>query len=158
MRDLPSAERIRSVLSYDPIAGHLTWVATGKRAGCLYKNGYVLVDLDGVRMRAHRIAWLLAYGEWPETDVDHRDTVKSHNWLSNLRLASASLNIANTSARKTNKSGFKGVSWHRRAGKWQASIMVNRKSMGLGLFPTPEEASVAYQRAAEKHFGEFARA
>lgn len=109
-------------------------------------------------MRAHRVAWLLAYGEWPETDVDHRDTVKSHNWLSNLRLTSASLNIANTAARKTNKSGFKGVSWHRGARKWQASIMVNRKSMGLGLFLTPEEASGAYQRAAEKHFGEFARA
>jgi group I intron endonuclease len=44
-----------------------------------------------------------------------------------------------------NTSGFKGVSWDKKAKKWEAQIMINRRTIFLGLFNTPEEASKAYQ-------------
>ncbi len=39
-----------------------------------------------------------------------------------------------------------------------AQICINSKSIHLGVFDTKEEASAAYLAAAERHFGEFARA
>lgn len=48
-----------------------------------------------------------------------------------------------------NTSGFRGVSFHKRTGKWQAYISVNRKQFHIGLYDTPEEAHEAYIAAAK---------
>jgi hypothetical protein len=57
---------------------------------------------------------------------------------------------------RNNTSGYKGVSWNKRKGKWRATITVNRKPLFLGYFGTPEEAAGAYDQAAIRHFGEYA--
>lgn len=52
--------------------------------------------------------------------------------------------------RRSNTSGFKGVSWNNKAKKWNAQIKFQYKKHHLGYYSTPEEASIAYQSAAEK--------
>lgn len=88
--------------------------------------------------------------------VDHVDGNKSNNQRANLRLADKCQNQHNQGANRRNTSGFKGVSWHTRDEKWQASIKLNGKRTHLGNFDTPEAAHEAYKEAAIKLHGAFA--
>lgn len=94
----------------------------------------------------------------PDIFVDHVNGNILDNTRKNLRLTDAKGNAKNiTSKRKNNKSGVKGVNFHKPTGKWAAQIQSNGKKMWLGVYDTKEAAIVAYQTAAEKHFGEFVR-
>lgn len=44
---------------------------------------------------AHRLAWLYVHGEWPQREIDHKDNVRHHNWIGNLRDVSHSVNMQN---------------------------------------------------------------
>lgn len=101
----------------------------------------------------HRVVMRCGLGE----EVDHRNRDGLNNTRENLRMATRSENMRNSRRRKDNVSGFKGVSFHRSTRKWQAHIMLNQKSIYLGIFTTPEEAHLAYCQAAESMHGEFAR-
>jgi len=87
---------------------------------------------------------------------DHIDRNGLNNRRDNLRPANDSQNQANQSLQTNNTSGFKGVCWGTRDGKWMAYITVSRKRRYLGVFGDPIEAARAYDRAAEEAFGEFA--
>src|SRR3990167_6476682 len=67
-------------------------------------------------------------------EVDHIDGNRLNNQYSNLRLASSSQNKINRGPRKDNRSGYKGVSWHKQRLKWTARIMADDKYQHLGLF------------------------
>lgn len=153
-------ERLRELLHYDPNTGIFRWrlrrkgqAVAGSIAGCLDSDGYRQIGLDGRRFRAARLAWFYVHGVWPPEDIDHKDLIKDHDWIENLRPASRSLNTANKKIYRNNISGFKGV--FRRQGRWQASIF-NKKPYYLGMFDTPEEAHQAYCAKARELFGEFA--
>jgi len=89
--------------------------------------------------------------------VDHINGNPLDNRKSNLRICNRQENSRNRGAQKDNKSGYKGVSWHKQHLKWYASIVVNQKHIFLGLFHDKSEASKAYNEAAIKYFGEFAK-
>lgn len=90
-------------------------------------------------------------------NVDHKDMDTLNNQRENLRPCSQSQNKANCGLNITNTSGFKGVSWHIRQKAWTAKIKVCQKPIFLGYFDTAEKAARAYDAAAKKYFGEFAR-
>lgn len=90
-------------------------------------------------------------------DVDHINGNKLDNRRSNLRLCSRSQNKANVGLKKTNTSGFKGVSYFKGTSRWRARIKVNYKAKHLGFFLDKESAAKAYDAAAILHFGEFAQ-
>lgn len=87
--------------------------------------------------------------------VDHRDRNGINNQRENLRLATSSQNQQNAKLRIDNKSGYRGVSFNKQYGKWQAVIYINKERFHLGIFDTPELASLCYEEKARNAFGEF---
>lgn len=157
--------RLSDLLTYEPETGVLRWKVTrrsrvkaGDIAGTVNKAGYIYVNVDGLPQCGHRIAWALTHGEWPDGVIDHINGDPSDNRLCNLRIATHQQNIQNRKVNSNNRSGFKGVSLHKKSGRWVAWITRGGRSVYLGLHDTPEQAHAAYVEAAKKHFGEFARA
>ncbi|NBW08293.1 MAG: HNH endonuclease [Caulobacteraceae bacterium] len=116
----------------------------------LDRYGYVTLRIAGRWFFAHRVIWLLVYGNWPERFLDHIDGDKSNNHPSNLRLATSSQNSANR--RVNGKVPFKGVVMHE-DGKFQVTCA--RKY--IGLYESAEAAARAYDKAAIERYGSFAR-
>ncbi len=90
------------------------------------------------------------------TFTDHIDRDGLNNRRENLRFCTRSQNEHNKTRRSDNKSGFKGVYWHKTNSKWAAQITVNGDIKRLGFFDTPEEAARVYDISAEEFHGEFA--
>ena len=92
----------------------------------------------------------------PRVHTDHIDGNGLNNQRANLRTCSNTENMRNRGAYANNKSGFKGVSFHKQSGRWRAYIKLTGKQKHLGYFPTPEAAYAAYCAAAAELHGEFA--
>lgn len=88
--------------------------------------------------------------------VDHRDRNRLNNKRRNLRAATNTENQCNKGPQSNNTSGFKGVSWHKKARKWSAQIRLHGKQKHLGLFELAKDAAQAYDTAARQLHGEFA--
>jgi len=89
--------------------------------------------------------------------IDHKDRDGLNNQRANLRPTDQSHNSANSKLRKDNATGFKGVGFEPRTGRYRSRIRVQRVQRSLGNFLTPEEAARAYDTAAVAAWGEFAR-
>ena len=158
--------RLRELLHYDPKTGDFRWrkrfrneVRTGDLAGCVHKqHGHRCIHIEQRMYRQHRVAWFYMTGRWGRPTIDHRDGDVTNNRWNNLRRATWSQNNANRRRPQSNTSGYKGVYFCRSSGKWRASIRKNRRTIHLGVFPSPQAAHAAYVAAARKLFGEFARA
>ncbi len=141
-------ERIKSTLSYNRESGEFTWVQNrykshiGKRAGSLCAKGYLRITLFGKKYAAHRLAWLFVYGDFPEDQIDHIDGNRTNNRISNLRTCTAGENRQNVLCSKNT-----GASFDRSRNKWEAKIMIGKKSIRLGRFENPQDAHAAYCRA-----------
>ncbi len=145
--DKIDSTRLRAVLEYDPDTGGFTWTKGNKPAGYLHSSGYVLIRIDGVSYRAHRLAWLYVHGVWPEDQIDHINRTRADNRISNLREATPQGNAANRGARAGSKSGYPGVTWYARYNKWQACRRHGGKIKHLGYFDCPDAAHAAYLAA-----------
>lgn len=160
----PTGSVLERYFDYSPDTGEFRWrisrasnASVGDLAGCIARDGYVQIYVNGRPYKAHVLAWVWMTGEWPIPGIDHRDLNRTNNRWVNLRAASQSENGANCKKRATNTSGFKGVCFCKKSGRWIAQIQVNRKCIHLGSHPTPEAAAFAYAKGAQLHFGEFAR-
>lgn len=157
-------DRIRECFDYDPETGVLRRkVKTGQNckigvaSGCVHQSGYMRVKLDGCGFLGHRVIWAWMTGQWPERFIDHIDLDKSNNRWANLREATRAENGANRPKNSANTTGKKGVCFHAKRNKFQAQIRVDDKLLFLGRFGKLEEAAAAYDEAARRFFGEFAR-
>jgi HNH endonuclease/AP2 domain len=89
--------------------------------------------------------------------VDHIDLNGLNNQRANLRLASRKENAHNRGNQRNSKTGLKGVSKAQKGVGWTARIRANEKYIYLGVFKTSELAAAAYDKAAKKLHGNFAR-
>ena len=140
-------DKLKEIFDYNPENGlFIRLVRTapiapaGRIAGSLKDTGYINIVIKGRPYKAHRLAWLYVYGEWPEGEIDHINHIKHDNRIANLRDVSKSENMRNVSIRKSNTSGVIGVTQYPDGKRWRADIRVDSKTMFLGLFDTKEEA------------------
>lgn len=103
------------------------------------------------RIYMHRVIM----GEPSLLEVDHINGDGLNNLRSNLRYATRSENQRNRGVPENNTTGYKGV--HRLKNRWVARIYVNGQRLHLGNFQNLEDAGRAYDSAAKRYFGEFAR-
>lgn len=89
--------------------------------------------------------------------IDHKDGDGLNNQKINLRPCTDAQNQQNAFKRKGCSSKHKGVSWFARYGKWQCLIRPNKTKVSLGYFVHEDDAGLAYNAAAVKYYGEFAR-
>lgn len=155
--------RMRELFVYEPATGLFRYridvrggrnsaflkAKAGELAGGIGGAGYWCLSAGGRRVGAHRVAWLLMTGDWPVSDIDHVNGVRTDNRWSNLRLATRSENMQNLKApHKDNETGFLGV--ERKRDRFAARISIEGKRMYLGVFTTPQEAHVAYINAKRR--------
>lgn len=91
--------------------------------------------------------------------VDHINGNTLDNRRENLRICTHAENVRNRRIQKNNTSGFRGVVFtNGHPNKpWRATLRIDKKRFHLGYFATPEAAALAYNEAAMKYHGEFAR-
>lgn len=87
-------------------------MANGYRVGNLLKRSYL----------AHRVAWILATGDWPKNHIDHINGNPADNRIENLRDVARSENMRNTKLHRRNTSGHSGVVWDSQRRKWVVFI------------------------------------
>lgn len=140
-------DKLKELLHYNPDTGIFTWLVSklpnatiGGVAGHKSKDGYIYITVDSICYCGHRLAWLYEHGYFPENGIDHKDRIKHHNWISNIREASQQCNMRNTDVRKDNTSGVVGVCWHKASRKWVAQTTINGIHKYLGCYDDFDEA------------------
>lgn len=154
--------RLKALLSYSKRSGLFRWLVNrgkakvGQVAGSIREDQYVLISVDGRLFYAHVLAHLYVLGEFPAERLDHRDRNPTNNRWLNLRPATCGQNNFNAKVRRDNKLGLKGVTQNRH--RYVARITVDKKTLYLGIFPTPQLAYARRLAAQAELHGEFARA
>lgn len=132
----------------------LVWRMTGRQAGHTTEDGYIAVRLGGCLYLAHRLIFLMEHGYLPPL-IDHIDRDPSNNHITNLRAADKRINAINTGLASNNKSGVKGVSWHKAGNKWTAQIKDKGRKIHLGSYSLLEDAIAARLKAEEELWGDI---
>ena len=122
--------------------------------GTVNSAGYIVVSLLGRPVLAHRIAFMLMNGKWPNSQIDHINRVRVDNRWANLREATLAQNNVNAT-RSIKRDLPTGVSRTRGSSRFSATISINGRNKHLGSFPTAQAASAAYKAAKLKLHGEF---
>ena len=145
----------------EALVSQYTWCI--KKALATYKQDiyycYTNVTIEGKSKTRifHRL--LLGITD-PKIFVDHINHNGLDNQRHNLRICSKEQNPKNARPQKGRVSSYKGVTLNKKrvhlGSPWRARIMVDRKSIHLGYFPTEEAAARAYNAAALQYFGEYA--
>lgn len=173
-KPLPTPDELRQLLRYEPDTGKLFWrhrgpewyadkmdpkrctnsfngQFAGKEAFTSRNNylGHKRGTILNSDFYAHRVAWAIHYGNWPEGEIDHIDGDPANNSIDNLRSVSRLENTRNKAISRNNTSGFSGVHFDTRDRKWIARISVRDFRFVVGRFDTYECAKAARQQALD---------
>ena len=165
-----TAEIARELLTYNPDTGKLLWkerpvkyfknqnpnyakrwnnrwvgkeaftsINRNKKSNHRRLQGRVLSK----RYYAHRITWLIYYGEWPKNEIDHINQDPTDNRIENLRDVTHAENNKNRTLQNNSTTGYIGVSYcaSRLTTKYRADISINNVNKYLGFYDTAEEAA-----------------
>lgn len=118
------------------------------------EKGYHLGSLES---RRSRLVWIAVNGPIPVgMEINHINHNPSDDRITNLELVTRQQNAQYKRKPKNNKSGYKGVSWHKGARKYIACIRFDSRRIHLGYFDCPTEAAHAYDEAARNYHDNFA--
>jgi hypothetical protein len=153
-KNLFDQEYLHELFDYNLNTGIFIWKKVkpsslkNKKAGYLHSSGYIQIRISGKNYQAHRLAWMIVYGEDPKNLlIDHINGNKTDNRICNLRLATNQQNQRNNKC--------KGFYWNKQKKKWKAHIRIDGKLKHLGLFDCPLLARLAYEKASKIYFDEF---
>lgn len=150
------ASIISNFLDYNSETGQFKWkirtsnrVKVGDVAGVTTKNGYISISINGVKEYAHRLAWMVYYGETPDC-IDHVNGDKTDNRISNLRNTTKGQNNKNQHVARSGNS--LGVSEYKtKSGvRYRATITEDGLFKHLGSFHSVEDAAKAYMMYREE--------
>lgn len=147
-RNLPTftPQQLKEVLVYIPETGYFYECNTNKRrdrSDCT--KGYLRVFIYNRYYKAHQLAWYYMYGEWPNLQIDHIDTNKTNNAISNLRLATQKINMLNK--QKPHKNNILGVQGVSKWGKFfKARLRVDNKTYYGSKQVCVEAAALEYKK------------
>lgn len=113
---------------------------------------YATTRINGVKIRMHRL--LLKPKKTQQ--VDHINHNGLDNRRENIRLSTHIQNTRNRERTNKRKQRYKGVHYHKKMKKYQASISYNKRRYFLGSFKRAKDAAKAYNDAAIKYFKQFA--
>lgn len=163
--------QVSSLIKYEPETGKLFWLPrpvelfphskwgreqtcaawnaryAGKEALTAPKDGYTSGSLLWQKVRAHRVAWLLYYGDWPTKHIDHINGDRADNRIENLRDVSRSTNQRNQKRRSNNTTGVSGIQTHARG--YRVQFRMGGQNRHVGLYRTFSEALAARNSFAQ---------
>lgn len=144
-------EMIHQLLDYNPDTGVFTWRSSYKRricghvAGTVHTTGtggkYIRISVRGKKLYAHRVAFWITNGVYPEQEVDHVNRNGCDNRLCNLRLVSSRENAANRKQRRD--TSRYGVGVYKDGSRFVAMVKRQGVLHRVGSFGTPEQAADA---------------
>lgn len=162
---------LRECISYDEKTGRFIWLVrpahhfktalSAKRVNAttagkpafytMHSAGYLIGSINRRFIYAHRAAWAVYYGAWPNNEIDHINHDKKDNRIVNLREVDRTENGRNISMKSNNRSGFTGVHVQKESGLFVAQIRVSNKTIHLGSFRDIELAKSARLDAEIKY-------
>jgi hypothetical protein len=108
-------------------------------------------------VKMHRLVYELEYGLklTSKQHVDHINQDKIDNTIENLRISElgSSVNQINVGLRADNTSGYKGVIYRPKTGKWEVKISYKNKRIWIGSYTNKEMAAIKYNEKALELFG-----
>lgn len=136
------------------------WHANVYPSGHVYAYRSVIIPRENlsdysISVAMHRQILWLPQGDPRKGDHINGDTLD--NRRSNLRTVTDAQNCHNRALSKLNKSGYKGVSWHKGMRQWAAQITCHGRVIHLGYRRELEEAVVLRKEAEQELHGEYAR-
>ena len=133
----------------DRVYAHMWSVHTPRKDAS--STNYAKACINGKMVSMHRFILNVTTGQV----VDHINGDGLDNRKENLRIVTPNQNQHN---RKPNAGRqYKGITFVEKLNKWRAGIKIDGKRKHLGCFVTAEEAAKAYDCAARKHRGHFAK-
>jgi len=128
------------------------WIVYGNRNNLYAVRNSIVAPNETRPVYMHRVIM----NPPPGLLVDHRNTDSLDNRRQNLRFATPSQNMQNRRKKKNTTSQYRGV-WLLSNGKYESQITHQGKKIWLGWFNSEIDAARAYDEAAKKYHGEFAR-
>ncbi len=157
MREIPLTQGMVALVDdedYEEVMKH-RWFAHRVRAGLTH---YAVTNKPRSQGKGTIRMHVLLMGTDPDgRQVDHKNGNGCDNRRSNLRWATNAEQRMNSGPGSRNTTGFKGVSFDKARGKYEAKLKASDRHLHLGRFATAEEAARAYDRAARETFGDYAR-
>lgn len=151
-RTLDEYKELLTKVAYNPITGIFIWTS-GRVAGSNTLEGYRRIIYLGKPFYAHRVAYVAMTGVVAEL-IDHIDRNRSNNIWTNLRATDDTVNRYNSDPSTANTSGYTGVSFFKRVGKWQGYLTHKGKRISCGHHYTAEQAHIAASSKREEILNE----
>jgi hypothetical protein len=152
---------IKENYSYYPWTGKIFNNITNNEVGNILQknecnNNYLRVKILGKMFMAHRVAWFLYYGKFPEDMIDHISNDGTDNRIYNLRAVCNRENQYNIKSRKIKPdAGFHNVYYHKRDNLYVVKFRINGKLTYKGSFKNIEDAADRAEIVRNQQYGEF---
>jgi len=127
-----------------------------KEVGSKDKDGYLLFNLYGKKVRNHRFIYENYHNIKlkPEEIINHKNHILNDNRICNLEVVNHQQNMQYLSSTRSN-TGFKNICYKKDRNKYNLQFSINNKVKHFGFFNTLQDAILKRNEIIEKLNREF---